>query len=42
MVGLWDSEVGRNTVGAAVLVVELADGLGRAISSKLSRDLVKV
>jgi hypothetical protein len=35
LVDLWDSEVGRNTVGAAVLVVELANGLGRAVSSKL-------
>lgn len=42
MIDLWDSEVGGNAVGAAVLVIELADSLGRAVSSKLFGDLVKI
>lgn len=41
LIDLWDSEVGRNAVGAAILVIELADGLGRTVSSKLLKDLVK-
>lgn len=41
LVDLWDSEAGRNAVGAAILVIELADGLGRAVSSKLLENSVK-
>ena len=36
---LWDGESGGNAVGAAVLLVELADGLGRAVAGKLSNKL---
>ena len=30
----WDGEARGNAVGAAVLLVELADGLGRAVAGK--------
>jgi hypothetical protein len=36
---LGDGESRGNAVGAAVLLVELADGLGRAVAGKLSRHL---
>jgi hypothetical protein len=41
LIDLWDSEVGRNAVGAAVLRIEFADSLGRAVSSKLLENLAK-
>lgn len=39
---LWDGEVGGNAVGAAILLVELADSLGRAVASKLSKDWLRL
>lgn len=41
LIRLWDGEVGGNAVGAAILVVELADRLGRAVAGELSENLLK-